>query len=169
MDDKGRLGVGIHGTGSVAIQHVAGFNANPNTYIVAVCGRSEDSTSRFVYQNCPNAKIDFQKEYLTTFYSSDFLITDISSIISEYFLTKKPIIYCHRTNHFNHLGSKMAEGFYWVHNWEELKNAIEMLKRGEDPLFEKRQQIIRDNFYINPNGAGNTIKEIIKKDFYEKN
>ena len=57
MDDKGRLGVGIHGTGSVAIQHVAGFIANPNTYIAGVCGRSEDSTSRFVHQHCPNAKI----------------------------------------------------------------------------------------------------------------
>ena len=121
------------------------------------------------YKNCNNAKIDTRKEYLTTFYSSDFMITDISSIIPEYFLTGKPIIYCHRTNHFNKFGEKMAEGFYWVHNWEELEKTIEMLKRGEDPLYEKRQQIIKDNFYINPNGAGNTIKEIIKKDFYGKN
>ena len=120
------------------------------------------------YKNCPNAKIDLQKEYLTTFYSSDILITDISSIIADYFPTEKPIIYCHKTNHFNDFGSKMAEGFYWVRNWDELKQTIEMLKRGEDPLYEKRQQIIKDNFYINPQGAGYTIKELIKGDFYGK-
>ncbi len=123
---------------------------------------------RKLYENCPNAKIDIQKEYLTTFYSSDFLITDISSIITEYFLTGKPIIYCHKTNHFNQLGSKISQGFYWVHDWAELERTIDMLKRGEDPLYEKRQQIIKDNFYINPQGAGYTIKEIIKEDFYGK-
>ena len=121
------------------------------------------------YDSCNNAKIDTQKEYLTTFYSSDILITDISSIVAEYFLTGKPVIYCHRVNHFNEFSAKIAEGFYWVHNWNELKQTIEMLKSGEDPLYEKRQQIIKDNFYINPDGAGYTIKEIIKKDFYGKN
>lgn len=120
------------------------------------------------YSLCPNAKIDTQKEYLTTFYSSDFMITDISSILIEYFLTQKPIIYCHRTNHFNDFGLKLAEGFYWVRNWEELQKTIEMLKAGQDPLHDVRQKIIKENFYINPQGAGYTIKELIKKDFYGK-
>ncbi|HAN42244.1 MAG TPA: hypothetical protein DCP98_02315 [Sphaerochaeta sp.] len=57
MDEKGRLGVGIHGTGSVAIQHAAGFESNPNTYVAAVCGRSMDSASRFAAKNAPNAKV----------------------------------------------------------------------------------------------------------------
>lgn len=57
MDEKGRLGVGIHGTGSVAIQHAAGFASNPNTYIAAVCGRSMDSAQRFVASNCPGVKV----------------------------------------------------------------------------------------------------------------
>ena len=121
------------------------------------------------FKNIKNAKIDEEKEFLKTFYSSDFMVTDISSIIVDYFLTEKPIIYCHRTNHFNEFGAKLSEGFYWVHNWEELETAINMLKRGEDPLNEKRKQIIRENFYVNPNGAGKTIKELIKRDFYGKN
>ena len=44
-----------------------------------------------------------------------------------------------------------------------------MYKELESKLQRRCQQIIKDNFYINPNGAGNTIKEIIKKDFYGKN
>lgn len=121
------------------------------------------------YDELKNAKIDKQKEYLTTFYSSDFMITDISSIIAEYFLTGKPIIYCHKTDCFNDFSRKLSEGFYWVNNWQELKETLNMLKSGKDPLKEKRQQIIKENFYINPNGAGNIIKDLIKKDFYGEN
>ena len=51
------LGVGIRGTGSVAIQHATGFNSNPFTYVAAVCGRSIDSASRFVAKYAPNAKV----------------------------------------------------------------------------------------------------------------
>lgn len=118
------------------------------------------------YKKCPNAKIDTKKEYLTTFYSSDFMITDISSIVAEYFLTGKPIIYCHKKDCFNCFSRKLSKGFYWVRNIKELKNIIEMLKSGKDPLYDTRQQIIKNNFYINPNGAGITIKNFIKKDFY---
>lgn len=118
------------------------------------------------YENCPNAKVDEQKEYFTTFYSSDFMITDVSSVVAEYFLTGKPIIYCHKTDCFNDFSRKLSEGFYWVHNQEELEKTIEMLKSGEDSLYEKRQQLIKECFYINPQGAGYTIKELIKKDFY---
>ena len=91
------------------------------------------------YKRIQNANIDNSKKYLEVFYSSDFIISDMSSILVDYFLTEKPIIYCHKTNQFNEFGSKIAEGFYWVHNWEELKRTIEMLKNGDDPLKEKRQ------------------------------
>lgn len=120
------------------------------------------------YAKCKNAKIDTQKDYLTTFYSSDFMITDMSSIVSQYFLTGKPIIYCHKIDCFNDFSRALSKGFYWVKNQQELNDTIEMLKSGQDPLFETRQQIIKNNFYINPKGAGNTIKEFIKRDFYEK-
>ena len=117
------------------------------------------------YAVLTNAKIDTEKEYLPTFYTSDILITDISSIVAEYFLTGKPIIYCHKTDYFNDFSRKLSEGFYWVHNWDELQKAIEMLISGNDPLKEKRYQIIKDNFYIPKNGAGYKIKELIKADF----
>ena len=120
------------------------------------------------YHKLSNAKIDKQKEYLTTFYSSDIMITDISSIVAEYFLTGKPIIYCHKKDCFNDFSRKISEGFYWVHNWDELQKTIEMLISGNDQLKEKRQEIIKNEFYIPEKGAGYTIKELIKEDFYGK-
>ena len=121
------------------------------------------------YQNLQNAKVDVRKEYLTTFYSSDIMITDISSIVAEYFLTGKPIIYCHKKDCFNDFSRELSKGFYWVRSWDELEKTINMLKSGEDPLYEKRQHIINNVFYINPKGAGYTIKELIKEDFCGKN
>lgn len=120
------------------------------------------------YEKSENANIDRSKEYLSTFYSSDILISDISSVMVDYFMTGKPIIYTHKTDLFNDFGKKLAEGFYWVRNWDELKKTIEMLKSGNDPLKEKRQEIIKSEFYIPETGAGETIKDIIKGDFYGK-
>lgn len=121
------------------------------------------------YSDCNNAKIDSQKEYLTTFYSSDFMITDISSIVAEYFLTGKPIIYCHKKDCFNDFSRKLSEGFYWVRNQKELEERINDLMAGNDPLEEVRKKLIKENFYINPKKAGKQIKEYMLEDFNAKN
>lgn len=112
-----------------------------------------------------NMTIDHVADFLPLFYSSDALITDYSSVVPEYFLTGHPIIYCKNNNSLNDNEGKFTEGFYYVHSWKELTDTLEMLKRGEDPLKEKRQDLIRSEFYLPPNGAGHEIKELIKKDF----
>ncbi len=118
------------------------------------------------FESMPNASIDKEKEYLPSFYSTDVLISDESSIIPEYFLTGKPMIFTYKETHLNELAVKLAEGFYWAKNWEEVNKYLEMLKKGEDPLKEKRQEIIKANYYLPEKGAGFEIKELIKKDFY---
>ena len=57
----------------------------------------------------------------------------------------------------------MSEGFYWVHNWEELKKVLDDLKNGKDVLKESRLQLLQELFGRKQN-AGETIKEIIKQD-----
>jgi hypothetical protein len=111
-----------------------------------------------------NAKIDGSRTYLSTFYSSDCLISDISSIIAEYFLTGKPVVYCHKKDCFNDFSRKLSEGFYWVRDRKELFAALDMLRSGEDPLKETRQRLIQTEFSIPLSGAGNHIKDIIKND-----
>lgn len=124
-------------------------------------------TYRQKFKDLKNANIDETGEYLSTFYSSDCMITDISSIVAEYFLTGNPIIYCHRTDCFNSFSRKLSEGFYWVHNWDELKKTLDMLRSGKDPLKEKRESLIKEIFYIPKEGSGNLIKDLIKTDFFE--
>ena len=112
-------------------------------------------------------KIDSEKEYLETFYTSSCLVTDISSIVPEYFLTGKPIIYCHRKGSLNSFEKYKGytAGFYWVENWNELKATLDILRSGKDPLREKRRELIKSEFYIPKEGSGYLIKEAIKNDF----
>lgn len=116
------------------------------------------------YEKRENTTIDYQKEYFQTFFSSDCLVTDISSIIADYFLTGNPIIYCHKKDCFNELSRKLSEGFYWVKNKRELFETLDKIKNGYDPLKEKRQELIKTQFQISDKTAGIKIVEIIKKD-----
>lgn len=51
------IGVGMRGTGQVAVEHVRAFDKNPNTYIAAVCGRSVESAQTFAARYAPQAKV----------------------------------------------------------------------------------------------------------------
>lgn len=121
--------------------------------------------SQFV--NSDNMSIDSTKVYLSTFYTASCMITDTSSVVPEFFLTGKPIIYCHSKESLNSFAKNKgySSGFYWVENWNELKETLDMLRYGNDPLKEKRQELIKTNFYIPKEGAGFLIKEAIKNDF----
>ena len=122
------------------------------------------------YNTSKNSHLDLSKPYLTALYSSDFLITDPSGILVEYILTEKPIIYTKKSNDWanNWAWKVMVETSYNVTSWQELQSTIEMLKNGNDPLKEKRQEIIKNEFYIPKEGAGYIIKELIKQDFMTK-
>ena len=78
--------------------------------------------------NGGNVVLDESKSYSDTFWNSDLLITDFSGIVPEYFITGKPIIYCHSnvdfeyTDTVNHLIHCCYEAFdsndieLYVHN-----------------------------------------------------
>ena len=123
------------------------------------------------YKESEYCSLDTNKNYLETLYSSDVLVTDPSGINFEYLLTGKPLIYTKKSDEWANDFAKrvIIDSSYIVHNQEELKQTLDMLKSGNDPLKEKRQEIIKSEFYIPEKGAGYTIKELIKKDFYGKN
>jgi UDP-N-acetylglucosamine 2-epimerase len=147
------------------------FRPHPQTFrnftAFGEMDEAEVENYRKEYRKRKNATIDSQPEYLNTFYSSSAMVTDISSVIPEYFLTGKPIIYCHKTDCFNAFGKRLSKGFYWVNNWHELEQTLNMIKSGSDPLKEKRLALIKSEFYFPPEGAGMKIKEILKMEFYK--
>ena len=90
-----------------------------------------------------NMYYDLDSDYYDTFANSDILITDYSSVIIEYFMFNKPIIYCYRENEKEtELFKNMKKSFYCVNSWDELKKVLEKLKKGIDPLKGKRKIVL---------------------------
>ncbi|SCJ41516.1 CDP-Glycerol:Poly(glycerophosphate) glycerophosphotransferase [uncultured Clostridium sp.] len=113
-----------------------------------------------------NISLDNEKDYLNTFWESDILVTDISAIIVEYFITGKPIIYCDNgTAPLDNITTKMSEGFYWVKNWDEIEETIRNIESGNDILFNRRQELIKELFDKNTINSTVKITESIINDY----
>jgi len=99
-----------------------------------------------------NTSLDFEKEYVATFWNSSVLVSDTSSMVAEYFVTGKPLVFCmsNMVLEPEEHTKKILEGCYIVNNGEELEACLERLASGQDDLKEKRKQIIQEVF-------GNTL------------
>lgn len=116
-------------------------------------------------QALPNVSLDSQKEYFSTMWGASVLVTDISGIMPEYFVTGKPMIYCasNMPLTLSPHTKTMLEGCYTVHNRKELFSCLEQLAAGEDPLAEIRQQIAAELYGgLNSAPSAGILEELAK-------
>lgn len=116
---------------------------------------------RSLFDSDDRLHLDESSYYLNLFYSSDCLLSDLSSIMYDYFLTKKPIIYS-MGNDKNDIAELLQDGLYKVKNWDETQKVLMDLISGNDSLVDTRKKVIDKVYYINKNGAGNEIAGILK-------
>ena len=95
----------------------------------------------------------------------DIFLTDYSSIMIEFFLTGRPVIYCE----FSYAVplpefEEMFAAMYIARSWEEVERYLDDLIAGNDPLFEKRQEIAKQ-IYEQHIGAAEKIVDRVIKDF----
>lgn len=110
------------------------------------------------------AKFDENKLVEDTLLSTDILITDYSSIIIEYFLTGKPIIYCGDINvDFEEIYCKMVKTFYVATSWEDVERYVDDLICGIDVKAEERKAIA-SSLVEESRGATNRILQCIYDD-----
>lgn len=114
----------------------------------------------------PNVSLDTAPNYEATLWQTSVMISDISSIMPEYFITGKPLIFC-ASNMILKLSDymmRMLEGCYVVNNEQELFDCLRMLSRGEDPLGAIRQEIIQEQFGSSFSGACENIMTALAQD-----
>ena len=101
-----------------------------------------------VLEHIPNVKIDKEPEYMTTLWNADVLIADYSSMIFEYFITGKPVIYCQDINIGHDIAgaNKIYKTFYDAKDFDDILMYIERLEKGIDPLREARAEAIKEWF-----------------------
>jgi len=116
------------------------------------------------FDELPNARIDdAEGDYLSAFASSDLLISDISSLMAEYFPTGKPIIYTKKKEKlFNNIGEALSSGFYHADSWDIVLATLNKLQAGDDPLKKIRNQIIKEHFPCQSTSSNLILKHIKK-------
>lgn len=115
--------------------------------------------------NSDNVEWDLEKDYLIAMRRSDIMIADVSSLIAEYVVFGKPIIFCDNTNTFNEQMKKIAKSFYYVNGHEELLETICSLRKGIDPNSTLRDIARKELIPNNEKPVSEKIVEYLLKEY----
>ena len=89
----------------------------------------------------PNVSFDPDPDYLNSFQKTDILLSDSTSLLLEFFPTKKPVIFCGEYKDLTAEGKLINETFYAAGSFEDIEASIEAILQG-DP----KQTVRRQNF-----------------------
>ena len=110
-----------------------------------------------------NIILDESNDYSETFWNSDILITDLSGIVPEYFITKKPIIYCHSNVRFQYTESieKILHSCYEAKNSTDVNSYFNQLINSNDYMQKNREDCVNELFKDVENNSINVIKSFL--------
>lgn len=114
-----------------------------------------------------NIKIDSNKDYLLSAIQADLIISDFSSMLIEFLMLNIPVIYCGKSDSFDHIGKAMDAVMYHINSSDELIICLEQILYKGDILKEKREKIIAGLSGCFSGGAGKKIVDIVIKDYLE--
>lgn len=117
-----------------------------------------------VFDQAEHLALDETMDYANQFAQSDILISDTSSMMVEFLISGKPIIYTHREDLFNELGHEIAAGMYWARNEKELRMHLDALLGGEDPLRSVRAEILASGVLGQIVGPAQEVKVALAQD-----
>lgn len=99
------------------------------------------------WADLPNTAVLSEADYGPTLAASDIMVTDGLSMLVEYQLFDKPVIFFEREGHrpFNAIGEQVLTGVHTVHTVDEVRRLAETFVGGEpDPLrFRQRDNMQR--------------------------
>ena len=112
-----------------------------------------------------NVFIDVESDYHNAFKRATVLLSDLSSLLAEFLLTGKPVIYIKKKHILNSLGESISRGFYCCSNEDETLNTLSSILTGYDPKKELRDSIISDSFFFGSQNAAQNIRDRIIADY----
>lgn len=147
------------------------FRPHPLTFsnFIKTGEMTENEVGEYLSQFTGERKLyDRSGDYAQTFENADVMLSDISSMIPEFYISQKPIIYCERGAQVLPVISRLLEGCYVSHSWEETEEYIRQLSNGKDPLKEKRSRICDEVFGKDLNSITVNVMELIVKDCMDR-
>ena len=117
------------------------------------------------FDSYDNAEIDLSGDYRDVFKQATVLVSDISSMMIEFLITGKPVIYYCMRDMLSPFNEALASGYYFATSKDEVAKYLDELRNGVDYLAEERQRLIKDTMMLGDNPAAENIKTYILKDF----
>lgn len=123
------------------------------------------------WASLPNGIVVEEGNYLDLFKTSDAMILDSLSFISEYMFTDKPICFLSKHSciedllpHFNDFGKRIIRLMDFAHNFTEVEEFINKLLLGELPANPDKTSFIKNYLRVNYGHSGRFIVDYIKKE-----
>ena len=93
----------------------------------------------------------------------DIFITDYSSIMCPLFLTGRPIIYCEYSAAVPLPEyEEMFAALYVAHSRKDVEKYLEELMNGNDPLFERRQEILEKIYDVHKDATEKIVERVVE-------
>jgi len=121
------------------------------------------------WNNLPNGSVVEGGDYLDLFKSSDAMILDSLSFISEYMYTGKPALFLCKVKDilatgFNEYGLEAVQSLYEAHSWEDVERFIDdVVIQGNDSHYELRMRFVNDVLKWTDKPACEYIVEYLKE------
>ncbi len=106
--------------------------------------------------------VDTNKMINDTFKDVDILISDISSVMWQFFFSGKPMIYCTNDIVVSKEFGEMSELTYKASSYEDIRKCLTELLKGNDWMAEKRQKYIEDYKKKYSDPAGKMVNFLIE-------
>ncbi|MCE0761778.1 hypothetical protein LWC35_02440 [Pseudonocardia kujensis] len=111
------------------------------------------------WSSLPNTAVLSETEYGPTLAASDLMLTDGLSMLVEYQLFGKPLLFLEREGHrpFNEIGRRVVRGVHTVHAVDEARRLADKFLSGHpDPLSRVQRRNVDELF-----GAGNSAQRVL--------
>ena len=107
----------------------------------------------------PHTAVLSEADYGPALAASDVMVTDGLSMLVEYQLFTKPVVFFERPGHrpFNAIGERVVRGVHTVHTVEEVRRLVEKFLDGEpDALRQQQHENVAELF-----GSGGSVERIL--------
>lgn len=147
------------------------FRPHPMMFdeLVSKCFITLDEKEKYMEELIKNkVVIDMVSPIDEVLAKTNILITDFSSIIYQFFLTNRPIIYCKKTIEFNESGREFESLLYEANSWTDVETFCKQLMNGNDFLRKDREIFINRKVEDIQDSAKKIVDRIVQ-DYRGKN
>lgn len=114
-----------------------------------------------------NIFMDKNKDYSKSLEEADVFVSDYTSLLVEYFVSSKPVIYLGKLDLFNSDTKKMCKSFYMADSWMKIEKKLDQIRNGQDNLFYERKKLFPE-IIKNYGKASENILNFLLKEYYKR-